>query len=230
MAIKMYDLAGADANRRFSPFCWRTRMALAHKGLEAETIPWRYADKPKIAFANWDRVPVIVDDGKPVADSWAIAGYLEEAYPERPSLFGGAAGKASALFVNQWADGVLNPAIARIVALDILNHLEPGDKDYFRKSREARFGATLEEFCAGREKHVEPFRKLLEPLRGMLAAQPFLGGESPLYPDYIVFGSLQWPRCVSEARLLESSDPVNKWRERLLDAFGGLARNAPGYW
>ncbi len=33
MAITMYDLAGADPNRRFSPFCWRTKMALAHKGL-----------------------------------------------------------------------------------------------------------------------------------------------------------------------------------------------------
>jgi glutathione S-transferase len=226
----MYDLAGADVNRRFSPFCWRTKMALAHKGFEVETIPWRYADKPKIAFANWDRVPVIVDGGKPVTDSWAIANYLEEVYSERRSLFGGGAGRALALFFNQWADNVLNSAISRIVALDILNHLETGDRDYFRKSREARFGTTLEEFCGDREKRVEPFRKLLEPLRNTLAAQPYLGGESPLYPDYIVFGSLQWPRCISETRLLESSDPVNAWRERLLDAFDGLARNAPGYW
>lgn len=230
MAIKMYDLAGADPNRRFSPFCWRIRMALAHKGLEVETIAWRYADKPELAFAKWDRVPVIVDGGRPVADSWAIANYLEDTYPDRPSLFGGAAGRSLALFFNQWADNALNAAISRIVALDILDHLAPGDKDYFRKSREARFGMTLEEFCAGAESRVEPFRKSLEPLRNTLAAQPFLGGESPLYPDYIVFGSLQWPRCVSATRLLEPSDPVNAWRERLLDAFGGLARNSPGYW
>jgi glutathione S-transferase len=230
MTIRMYDLAGVDANRRFSPFCWRTKMALAHKDLEVETIPWRYADKPALAFANWDRVPVIVDGDRPVADSWAIANYLEDSYPARPSLFGGAAGRALALFFNQWADNVLNPAIAGIVALDILNHLEPGDKDYFRKSREARFGMTLEQFCAGAERRVDPFRKLLEPLRNTLAAQPFIGGESPLYPDYIVFGSLQWPRCVSATRLLEASDPVNVWRERLLDRFGGLAREAPGYW
>ena len=39
MAITLYDLAGAEADRRFSPFCWRTKMALAHKGLEVETIP-----------------------------------------------------------------------------------------------------------------------------------------------------------------------------------------------
>ena len=36
MAITLYDLAGAETDRRFSPFCWRTRMALAHKGLAFE--------------------------------------------------------------------------------------------------------------------------------------------------------------------------------------------------
>jgi hypothetical protein len=38
MAIKLYDLAGAETDRRFSPYCWRARMALAYKGLEVETI------------------------------------------------------------------------------------------------------------------------------------------------------------------------------------------------
>jgi hypothetical protein len=37
MARTLYDLAGADPDLRFSPYCWRTRLALAHKGLEVET-------------------------------------------------------------------------------------------------------------------------------------------------------------------------------------------------
>jgi hypothetical protein len=41
VAITLYDLAGAEAERRFSPFCWRTKMALAHKGLEVATGPGR---------------------------------------------------------------------------------------------------------------------------------------------------------------------------------------------
>ena len=94
MAIKLYDLAGAEADRRFSPFCWRTKMALAHKGLEVETIPWRFTEKDKLPQPNQGRVPVIVDDGRVVNDSSAIADYLETHYPERPSLFGDASGKA----------------------------------------------------------------------------------------------------------------------------------------
>ncbi len=80
MSIKLYDLAGADEDRRFSPYCWRTKLALAHKGLKLETIPWRLTEKDRIAFVGSKRVPVIVDGSKQVADSWAIAVYLERAY------------------------------------------------------------------------------------------------------------------------------------------------------
>jgi len=76
-------------------------MALAHKGFEVEAIPWRFSDKPLIAQYQWGRVPVLVDDGRGVVDSWAIANYLEDRYPDRPSLFGGDAGRALARFYNQ---------------------------------------------------------------------------------------------------------------------------------
>jgi glutathione S-transferase len=226
--IKMYDLVGADPNRRFSPFCWRIKFAIAHKKLEVETIPWHYSDKPLIAFANWDRVPVLVDNGKPVVDSWTIATYLEETYPTGPSLFNGATGLAR--FFNAWADTILNPAIARIVVVDILNHLVPSDQAYFRTTREQRLGMTLEAASKDRESRLPAFAQLLEPLRNTLGSQPFLGGDAPLYPDYIVFGSLMWPRCISAFRLIDPADPVNAWSERLLDAFGGMARRAVCYW
>jgi len=228
MPIKMYDLAGAEVDRRFSPFCWRTKMALAHKQLEVETIPWRYADKAALAFANWDRVPVIVDNGKPVVDSWAIALHLEETYPARPPLFSSA--PSASRFYNSWADTVLNPAIARIVVLDIFNHLAPQDREYFRRTREERLGARLEEVVKDRESRLPVFRQLLEPMRQTLIAQPFLGGDAPLYSDYIVFGSLMWARSISPMRLLDPADPVEAWRQRLLNRFNGMPRKAPGYW
>jgi hypothetical protein len=31
--MQLYDLAAAEPERRFSPYCWRIKMALAHKGL-----------------------------------------------------------------------------------------------------------------------------------------------------------------------------------------------------
>ena len=83
--MKLYDLAGADDDLRFSPNCWRIKMALEHKGLVAETVPWRFVEKDVIAFSGQKAVPVLVDGDKSVSDSWEIARYLENAYSDRPS-------------------------------------------------------------------------------------------------------------------------------------------------
>jgi len=229
MSLQLYDLAGAEPERRFSPYCWRTKLALAHKGLAVETIPWRFTDKDVIAFSGQGRVPVLVDGDRVVSDSWAIATYLEETYVDRPSLFGGSAGKALARFVNSWADNVVAPGIARLVLMDIYAHLHEKDRAYFRETRENRFGTKLEAVSADRDTRVVAFRQSLEPMRLMLGAQPFFGGETPNYADYIVFGCFQWSRCISEFQLLAADDPVAAWRARLLEAFDGLARDALGY-
>jgi glutathione S-transferase len=227
--IELYDLAGAEEDRRFSPFCWRTRLALAHKGLPVRTIPWRFTEKEKIAPTGQGRVPVIVDDGRWIADSWAIALYLEATYPDRPSLFGAAAGKALSRFYNNWADVVLHPALIRLNLLDIWHHVAAQDKEYFRRSREQRFGTSLEAFVADRDQRLQGFRQSLTPLRLTLEAQPFLGGEAPLYADYIVFGAFQWTRCISDYAVLAADDPIAAWRRRMLDLFDGLGAKAKGY-
>src|SRR5246127_2703246 len=226
MAMRLYDLAGADPSLRFSPYFGRAKLALAHKGLPVETIPWRFTEKDVIAFSGSERVPVLIDGDKTVPDSWAIACYLEDAYPDRPSLFGGAAARAPTRFLNSWADTVLNPSIIRFVLTDIFRVIDPKDRDYFRTSREQRFGMSIEAFCAEREKHLPAFRQSLTPLRTTLAAQPYLAGERPAYADYIVLGSFQWPRCISPFALIEPDDPIFAWRERMLDALDGMGRRA----
>jgi glutathione S-transferase len=225
MARKLYELCGTDAERRFSPFCWRSRMALAHKGLEAEVVPWRFTEGVALAFANHDKVPVLVDGDRTVADSWAIAAYLDEAYPDAPRLFPGT--PASHRFVATWADAVLHPALVKLIVSDIPPLLGPEDCAYFIASREKRFGMPLAEVTAGREARLPEFRALLQPLRMVVRAQPFLGGDTPDYGDYCVFGGLMWARSVSPLRLLEPDDAVHAWRERMLDLHGGLARRAP---
>ena len=227
MAIRLYDLAGADEALRFSPHCWRTRMALAHKGLQVETVPWRFTEKEEIAFSKQGAVPVIVDGDRHVVDSWKIAQYLEETYPERPSLFGGAEGRAVTRFVNDWVNGFLLSQVLPLIITDVHGRLHEKDKAYFRESREERFGRSLEEVADDSEERLKAFRAALQPLRMTLSDQPFLGGETALYADYSVFGLFQWARCVSDTPLLATDDPVHAWRERLLDAFDGLARNSP---
>jgi glutathione S-transferase len=229
MTLKLFELVGTDEQRPFSPFCWRTRMALAHKGLSAESIPWCFTEKHAIAPHKSDKVPVLIDGDTAVPDSWAIANYLEDSYPDRPSLFGGEGGRAMGRMINWWGDVTVIGGMSPLIVADIPGHLKPVDAVYFRQTREARFGKPLEEVVAGRDKSVESFRRALDPMRLTLRTQAYLGGEAPNYADYIVFGGFQWARVVSPFKLLAENDLVYAWRERLLDAFDGMARKSPGY-
>ena len=229
MTLVLYELAGRD-EFRFSPPCWRTLMALAHKRLTAEErVPVKFSDKSPIAFSGQERVPVLADGDKWVADSFDIACYLEDAYPDRPSLFGDDRGRAIARFVNDWVQDLMAPALVTMLVRDEWDHVHPDDREFFRKTREERFGETLENLQAGRESRVHEFRERLAPMRMSLSAQPFLYGQSPAYADYIVFGLLQFPRCISPFPLIERGDPIYAWREHMLDLFDGMARQAPGY-
>jgi glutathione S-transferase len=225
MSLHMHDLAGADPDLRFSPYCWRVRFAAAHKGVPLETEPWRFTETAALAFSGQARVPVIRDGERVVHDSWAIAEYLETTYP-MPSLFGGVTGRAHARFVNAWADAVLLAAIAPLIICDLLDVVAPEDRGYFRASREARFGRTLESVQSDRDTRVTGFRQVLAPLRLVLRQQPWFGGAAPSYADHIVLGTLMWPRCVSRFALLEPDDPITAWQARGLALYGGLGAQA----
>ena len=229
MTVVLYDLVG-ERDLRFSPHCWRTRMALAHQGLDYEARPTRFTEIGKIADGQVKSVPAILDGERLVVDSWAIARYLEETYPDRPSLFGGAGGEAVTRFVQNWCAAVLHARLIGLIILDIWEHLVPEDREYFRTTREQRFGRRLEEVQAGREERLDDLRTSLQPLRMSLKDAPFLGGAQPLYADYVVFGALQWARVISPFRVLEADDPVSAWFERCLDLHGGLGRGQTGYW
>jgi glutathione S-transferase len=224
MTILLYELVGKDRNRPFSPHCWRTAFSLAHKRLEFDCVPTTFTAIPEIEGGVSRTVPVIRDGDNVIADSFAIALYLEEAYPERPSLFLGEGGKATARFVEHWAGRALAPHLLSAVLMDIHDSLDAPDQAYFRRSREERFGRKLEDMPAGREERLDALKRTLEPLRAMLSVQPFIGGDRPLFADYIVAGMLQWVRVVSPFRILEDGDSVSNWFERCLDLHDALGR------
>ena len=115
-----------------------------------------------------------------------------------------------------------------MLVLDIHNALSPEDQTYFRQSRETRLGKSLEAAVSGREERLPHFRKSLASLRALLAQQEWIGGPSPLYADYLVFGALQWAKVISDFRVLADDDPVAAWFERCSDLHGGLGRKILG--
>lgn len=227
MAIILYELCAGDDRIRFSPHCWKARMALAHKGLDYETRPTPFTAVPVINDGFSKTVPVIADGGRLVRESFDIAVYLENTYPDRPSLFRGEGGRAHAKFVESWALTEIHPLLLTLIILDIYGRLAPADQAYFRRSREERFAKELEAIQSGREHRVEAFRDKLAPVRLMLKRQPFFGGDGPLFADYILFGALQWARVASPFPVLSGDDPVADWFGRCLDLHEGLARRMP---
>jgi glutathione S-transferase len=228
MTIELFELAGRD-DRRFSPYCWRTRMALEHKGLAYETVPVRFTDKDLLAFSDQERIPVIRDGDTVVSDSWAIAEYLENTYADSPSLFGGDTGHGLAKFVNVWTDRALHLALIKLVIADILDHVDPADRDYFIDSRTARFGKSPAEVQSRSETDLKAMGQAVSTIRAALDGQDYLSGAKPAYGDYIIFGAFAWARAISDFPLLEKDDPVYAWRQRLLELFDGMAGKAVGY-
>jgi glutathione S-transferase len=227
MTIQLFDLAGQDENLRFSPFCWRAKMALRHKGLEATELPWRFTEKERIAATGQGRVPVLVDGDRWISDSWQIARHLDDAFPAKPALMTTPAERSAARFVNFWSDTTLHPALRPLIMLDVFGAAAEQDQAYFRQSREELFGKPLEQLCDDREAAIGNLHKVLAPLEMTLAEFAFLGGSGSNYSDYVFFGSLQWAHVVSPERLLPAGSAIEKWFERMLDLFDGYARKSP---
>jgi len=229
MTIKLYELLGHEG-RRYSQFSWRAKMALKHKGLEFEEIPLLLTDKDSIAFAKSNIVPVMVDGDVDKTDSWDIAAYLEEAYADAPTLFGGQIGAGVTRVINSWCDRAVNVALGPLIARDVLDAAHPDDREYFRESMEKLYKRTLEEVQEGREDRVKILYRTLDPIRTTFRkGQNFIGGDAPGYADYVVFSQFQWARVTSPFKLLDADDPVYAWRERMLDLYDGFARNTTAY-
>lgn len=224
--ITLYDLV-FSGDRRPSPPCWRTKLALKHKGLDWRDEPTGFIEKQKIAFANSTTVPVIHDGTKVIKDSWAIAEHLEASYAGH-SLFPGDPTHSYARFVNGWTDLSINAALFPVICADLVERVRPEDREYIIETRSKRIGTTdFAGFQAkAREKGVPAVRAALEPARRVLTAQKFLSGDAPAYPDYILFGTFMWAHCVSPLEVLDKDDAVHAWRERMFDLFDGMARKA----
>ena len=227
MSIKLFDLAGADPDLRFSPYCWRTKMALKHKGLGFETIPWRFTDKDKLAPAGSVRVPTLIDGTKWVHDSWTIALYLDEAYPTRPKLFPDLAARIHARFLNSWSDWSLLPNAREMTVPQVFANIDPKDKAYFRESREKALGTPLEKVGEDRAAARKKFVQGLKPAEVMLGDHVFLHGAAPGYGDYAVFGALMWPYTLTPEPLFPEESAVAAWFGRMLALFDGYAAKAP---
>ena len=109
MAIVVYDAPRC-------PFCARTRIVLAEKGVPYDTVTIDLDDRPAWLVARNPpdgRVPVLEEDGWVLPESAVIDEYLEERYPE-PALLPDDPGERAAarLLVFRFDDALGDPYYA----------------------------------------------------------------------------------------------------------------------
>jgi len=210
---ELYELCGASPELVFSPYCWRVRLALAHKGLDFVSRPVGFTDKEALAFSGQKLVPVLRDGDTVVHDSLAIFRYLDERYPQ-PALLGGEAGESRLRLLDQFVAQDLRPGLFRLLVPRILESIAPADREYFRQSREKSLGMTLEAFADGEAGQVH-LARALQPLNALLQGQPWLDGAAPGGADYLIGGFFFWAWTLGEQPWPEES-PVGAWFRRLL--------------
>lgn len=224
MSRLLYDLALADEAVRPSPFCWLVKFALLHKGLKFETIPVGFADKSNYPDPDYGKVPVLVDDGLMVKDSPVILEHLDRKYRDRP-LAATPGERASAAFYGAWLASAVYPALGPLIMSPLHAAARPEDRDYIRRTREQRFGKTLEAYADAPDA-PNRMEAALSVLAAPLTTHDFLGGREANLCDYVVMSPLMWRRSATSADLYETPKPVAAWHERMLDLFGGYARAA----
>ena len=223
--VKLYELAFGNGMLA-SPFAWRVRLALAHKSIPFESVPLGFTEIPTVLGPELKTVPVLEDRNGRRGESWEIVEYLEREYPQSPPLFAGSGEHALARFFDGWFSIEIMQRMFALYALDIYNAARPVDRAYFRASREARIGQTLEAFTAAREARLPALRDALGPLRWHLKRRPFIAGEAPGYADFIALGGFIWVGSVCTLPVLAKDDALGAWLDRSLNLYGGMARDA----
>ena len=156
--ITLYDLVFSE-DRRPSPFCWRAKLALKHKGLTWRDEPMGFTEKQKIAFAQSQTVPVIHDGTKVVKDSWAIAEHLERTYPDKTAVPERSRPSATRASSTAGSTPRCMPTLFPMVVGDLVRARAAGDRDYFRQlaqqaARHERLRRFPEEGAREGRRHV----------------------------------------------------------------------------
>jgi glutathione S-transferase len=178
-------------------------------------------DIPKHFDGRFATAPIVDFGDTQMNESTAIADRLDELYPDLPAIFSSPAERVLVTFFDAWLmHSVIVTEILPVYTLDAYHRAAPRDQDYYRQSREAYFGRTLEEVVANREVRMPNLRRSLEPVRRTIASQPFLGGTTPNFADMCMLGLFIFAGTIGTLPLLAADDPLVGYADRGLACFG----------
>ncbi|KAI8990692.1 hypothetical protein BD414DRAFT_484497 [Trametes punicea] len=241
--IVFYDIPANVKGEGWSGNTLKTRFTLNVKGLPYKTVWVEYPDIARTCqelgvgpTGTWPdgepqyTLPMIYDPSTKVAiaESAAIARYLDATYPDTPRVFpeGTEAFQEATIF----ALGAVMQTIGHLVMPVVLQRLNDASKAHFKQRREMVFGGHIEEWSPpGSAVRAEQWRQLQTGF-GRIAQWLAAGGKERKFfmGDYITFADitlaarLMWMKRILGEESEEWRD-VEKWDggrwARLVEAF-----------
>ncbi|PIL22614.1 hypothetical protein GSI_15304 [Ganoderma sinense ZZ0214-1] len=248
--IVLYEIPGTPSatapTGSWNPNCWKTRYTLNIKALPYRTVWVEYPDietlykkvgaeavEKKADGSPYYTLPAIYDPNtkKFVAESAAIARYLDKAYPESHTIIPQDTDALHAAFAVAYLKVLYGGDHLRSLTMSASQAaLRPPSAEYFLKTREAMYGSFDEFAPKGSEKrgkHWEGLREIYRTLAGWLEADGrkdrlFFMGERISFADVSVAGFLWWIRRMFGEESDEWKE-ITGWDEgrwkRFMDAF-----------
>jgi glutathione S-transferase len=213
-----------------SPFCAKARICLQMKGVSYRRVTLTRKTRRDLLQLNpLGKVPVLIDRGRPIADSSAIARHLEETHPEPPLLPSDSTAAAYCRVLEDWADESLyfaigafkwlNPAnrsraVARTTSEIDAGVLAPLVSRLIVRQVVGRYRAWR--YTAESLPHFEErIRENLGWLAELVSGRDFLLGRSLTLADIAVYVQFAWMRGYVEGKLLDEQPAVLAWLERM---------------
>ncbi|XP_077213354.1 glutathione transferase GST 23-like isoform X1 [Tasmannia lanceolata] len=170
-----------------SSFCIRVELALKLKGIPYEYVEEDLENKSQMLVHYnpvYKKVPVLIDDGKSIAESMVILEYIEDKWKDYPLLPEDLYMRAKVQFWAKFFDEKLLPSCHSIARIEG-EELEKGINELLENVR------TLEE-CLEKD---------------FSGGTPFFHGERPGFLDIVIGASFSAYKAIEEAVGVQLVDP-----------------------
>ncbi|KAG2066942.1 hypothetical protein BDR04DRAFT_1106024 [Suillus decipiens] len=232
--IIFYDIPSVLQNEPWSPNTIKTRYCLTFKGLPFQTV-WLEFPEIKPFYEQHSlaptalrsikgiptpvcTLPVIMDPNtnRLIADSFAIAQYLDEQYPDTPKVLPNNTAALVHVFRTAFFDATRGGIL--LACFRGAQKLNPKSKEYYIRDRTERFGIPWEQFATpeNTEEQWNALRAACNTVDGWYAKSSgqFILGDAPCFADFTVAGLCNWVRYCYENQEWEEMKNWNggRWR------------------
>ncbi|KAA1474761.1 hypothetical protein DENSPDRAFT_883040 [Dentipellis sp. KUC8613] len=220
----LYDIPSTAPGRAWTPNPWKARLALNAKGIPYRTVWVEYLDIAGLckrigaqhtevhADGHYYTLPVLRDPntGVAVSDSFNIARYLDETYPDTIRLIPDGTAAFQTMFACVATEKVMIPMLKTFIE-KIVDRLSPESSVYFRRTREETFGAKLEEIAPKGPVRDSVWQEMLDGLSQISgwmkeSKGAFAMGETPSFADLVLLALLHWVKITEGTESKEWGD------------------------